>query len=418
MSQHEYTIDIPGLADIFILPIDSFDNKDLRRERIQRFKTKRTPIPSTIDWIPDSIRYLDDIQDMLIVGLTLARPLLRKLPSRFVPYLGWALLLNDILNLSTAILGVATGGRVPKRQAEKTIQDLQAYRTGIPQRVDRFMNENNWLGFALQAGQVLESATGYGIRLGPLMGMVSDSFWGTIRALQGKKVRIRGPLPSDPIWKAASILSRAWMAPMLGTALTLQEHEQIIAANNIATQIIEEKIPPQSHRTRQRDMSNTRLPVYVPWNRASRVALHEAGIPIKTNRKVIANFFPTKTSYGKVSAYVNSFRNGYESQLRTRYGESQRAQIVQLIHKEGGNAVWDHVTHTKNNIQGRRDFFQDIFLRAIERNVFPPANASSIKQLQWAARARALASAQGLSWPTKENLQQAAIDTMGGFTTR
>ena len=92
-----YTIDIPGLTDFIRIP--QLENETLKFQRWARFKTQEPLLPEPLRWIPGLINKLDDAQDLLYTGLVLARPLLRRLPARWLPYLGWILLLNDVLNL-------------------------------------------------------------------------------------------------------------------------------------------------------------------------------------------------------------------------------------------------------------------------------------------------------------------------------
>lgn len=92
-----YTIDIPGLTDFIRIP--ALENEELKFQRWVRFKTQESVLPEPLRWIPGLINKLDDAQDLLFTFLVLARPLLKRLPARFLPGLGWVLLFNDLLNL-------------------------------------------------------------------------------------------------------------------------------------------------------------------------------------------------------------------------------------------------------------------------------------------------------------------------------
>ena len=60
-----YTVDIPGLKDIFKYTSPASENKRLKSERYHRFKTKESPVPSIFNWIPGVITYIDDAQDLI-----------------------------------------------------------------------------------------------------------------------------------------------------------------------------------------------------------------------------------------------------------------------------------------------------------------------------------------------------------------
>lgn len=94
-----FTIDVPGIADIIKLP--GLESGALRRERFLRMKSARSAIPEALQWIPHVLTKLDDAQDILSTGLALAIPLIKRLPTRVLPGVGWLLAANDVLNLLT-----------------------------------------------------------------------------------------------------------------------------------------------------------------------------------------------------------------------------------------------------------------------------------------------------------------------------
>jgi len=94
-----FTVDVPGIQDI--IKLKDWDSKQLRYERYRRFATSRSSLPDLLQWIPPLLTKLDNAQDMIFVGLALAIPIIKRLPARVIPGVGWLLLLNDILNLFT-----------------------------------------------------------------------------------------------------------------------------------------------------------------------------------------------------------------------------------------------------------------------------------------------------------------------------
>jgi hypothetical protein len=91
-----FTIAVPGLSDLVRIP--GIDSKATRFERFQRYQASRSPLPQFLQPFVAILNKLDDAQDLLFTALVLARPLIRWVGARFIPYLGWALLANDILN--------------------------------------------------------------------------------------------------------------------------------------------------------------------------------------------------------------------------------------------------------------------------------------------------------------------------------
>ena len=94
-----FTLNIPGVTDILRLP--GLESPQLRRERALRMKASKSPLPQSLQWIPKVMNKLDDAQDLLITGLALLWPLLRRLPKPWLGPLGILLTISDILNLFT-----------------------------------------------------------------------------------------------------------------------------------------------------------------------------------------------------------------------------------------------------------------------------------------------------------------------------
>lgn len=95
----KFTIDIPGVSDILKLP--GLESKELRRERAQRLRTANSAVPQALRWIPPILNKLDDAQDLLFTASVLAVPILKRVLPRLLPFVGWALLVSDLLNSFT-----------------------------------------------------------------------------------------------------------------------------------------------------------------------------------------------------------------------------------------------------------------------------------------------------------------------------
>lgn len=94
-----YTINFPCITDV--IRLDALESDELRFQRWLRMKNADPLLPDSISWIPKLINKLDDAQDLLFTGLALAWPIIKRLPKMILGPLGWALLVNDILNLGT-----------------------------------------------------------------------------------------------------------------------------------------------------------------------------------------------------------------------------------------------------------------------------------------------------------------------------
>jgi hypothetical protein len=94
-----FTIDVPGLSDIIKWP--ELFSPHLRKERFDRFQSRNSPVPKSLQWIPPLLTKLDNAQDLLFTGLALLIPILRRLPRAFMGPLGVILTINDLLNMLT-----------------------------------------------------------------------------------------------------------------------------------------------------------------------------------------------------------------------------------------------------------------------------------------------------------------------------
>lgn len=236
-TQPYFTIDIPGVQDVVTIP--ALENSQRRRDRAKLAATKRSPIPEPIRWVPGLINWLDDGQDILAVGLETLKFVSRRIAPRFLPFIGWALTISDVLNLATAGLSFLTTGQTGKHSWEAAMLRLFPGRMARIRRASTFLSSSvHWAPYLLQGGQVLKTFTGYGLTLGGIMGMISDATWGAYRAAQGDPIILRGPASSD-----IAMRTGAWLAdlPRYGPYLNGLGQDDVAlvgASANVALQML------------------------------------------------------------------------------------------------------------------------------------------------------------------------------------
>jgi len=418
MPEDAYTIDIPGAADIFILPLDSLENETLRKQQIARMKSAVSPRPDILDWIPNVITKLDDAQDLLWTALVLAKPLLVRLPERFIPYVGWVLLANDLLNLSTTLLGMVASGRPSKRKVRSAFTSLPFSRTARIGRVAKFLEVTRWIPFALQAGQALESVTGYGLRLGAIMSASNDLMWAGIRKLQGKKVIFRGPPPADPAAKAARYLMQPIAQYVDPNILSDHDTEILIAADNIATQILAENFNWEKMNQREPILYTTETPAFIPWNEASIAALTAEGLNPNTAEITIGErLYPARRRFSHHIFLESKRLYKYELNIRDRF-QNERGQYLQNVYDEAGRTIMEKISNNPEVITPTAKNWQIVLVLCVEYNVFPPVDTPNETVLDFCERALEMAWAVGLDWPDQIILQNAATEIMGGWEER
>src|SRR5574337_924355 len=272
-----YTISVPGLQDVIRVP--ALESVALKRERIQRMRAARTPLPEGLQWIPQAINWLDDIQDALIVALVAGKFILRRLPAAVIPGVGWALLASDILNVSVSLLGTLAAGRPPKLDAFKSLIAAVGGRAAIVHKGASFLaGRTRWLGFALQAGQVLRSVTGYGLQLGGIMGAATDATWAVVRAAGGADVKVILPPPDDPLAKAWRVLQRVNYLPFILGGLSSDDAQLAVAGVTHAIETMWGGTDTVADDGRLMTLADQEIPLYTPWEPSSREALGLEGI--------------------------------------------------------------------------------------------------------------------------------------------
>lgn len=441
MAETRYTVDIPGLQDIVILTPPSLDDFELRRQRIQRMKTKTSPIPSFLQWIPPMINAFDDVEDMLSVGLTLAKPLLKRVGTRFIPYVGWALLLTDVLDLVNFLLGIGLGGTFAKGDVADAIKAMVVRKDQvITKAADWFARRTNLFGFALEAGQVLDNLVGVGLRLGPLMGLISDARWGAVRALGGQKVVVRGPPPADPLGKLSNYFlgtNQLRAAPQIFSP----EAELLIAADHVAYDLaLDQGNLRPILGARLAEFSTTQAPAKEVWNPASREALRAEGIDPDSTLTwrpqdldlvfAVSELFPqfagdavsillrnTPTMPDMVGGSMRFVASNWERAL-TEQMNTERGGIFSRIYIESSDLAWQTWLDSPADINFAPQDEQLHVLKAYENNVFPCRDLTTDELELWIQAAQRDAIRTGRRSPVEENLINSALEVLGCWQRR
>jgi hypothetical protein len=325
---------------------------------------------------------MDDIQDVLITALTLGRPILTRLPTRVVPILGWALLANDVLNASVALLSVVTSGRIAKASVYKSLLSSIGGRAARVNRAETFLKGRlAWIPFLLQAGQVLKTFTGWGLQLGGVMGASTDIAWGAVGALRGEPLKLIAPPPSDPINKAWRVLSRASFLPFLAPLVNPSDLPWLTAGFNTAVQWLTDELRGPADDDRLGSLAADQIKTIGAWEPSTRAALTDAGedpdgmtdLPLPAG-----NTNPTLGAAAQSSAlHVPDLESTMQSILAGAEGES----IAAACAREAADTCLD-VYGGPGAIEKVLTPFERLMGMAIERNVFPPW-ATDETDAQW-----------------------------------
>lgn len=455
-----YTTDIPGLQDIIRIP--PLESDQLKADRIKRFRSQRSALPKSMRWIPKVVNALDDAQDLLYTALVLAKPLLKRAPSRVIPYLGWVLLGNDVLNLLTAVLGVSlNGGRVKSRQA-RAIASMTRSFTRRARAAKSFLDKTPLMPFIIQGGQALYTVTdwagkklqennvfgdptkpvrtGYGLQLGGIMGAMTDTVWGLVKVAQGDQLVFRGPPPADPIQKAARYILTGGGINEAKDLLSPEDHLLLMAADAVAHQILADAITPDKFQLRAPEAQRIIPPTSTTWSASSRAALISAGINPDTPAPALTiNGLPFRTLQDLYNARTSQ-EHAWQLHMREIYGKTGEGAMASVLR---GTPDHDAITQylvDDEDLQLQPSGVEAAALRMIEWNRFPITwpSPERIEQLQLqgkheeAARilnpegklsrclelAAAAAASEGRESPTMQQIELALQLTFGGWKAR
>lgn len=381
-----------------------------------------SPVPKVLQWIPNVINQLDDAQDLLYTALVIGKWVAPRVFLRMVPGLGWTLLANDALNVGTALLGTALGGRSMKRGFMESMELLGTNRTRRLGRVAAFMGKTPMVPFLLTAGQASTTLTGYGLSLGAAMGMVTDSIWGAIRAVQGESVVIKGPPPADPLGKAVRFLAQSQQQVEMKDIISPEDHELLIAANAVATQITQEQTEPNILETLHDQLTNIRVPGFEPWNGASKQALTELGIrPDSDPEHPIIPHYSINEDYPKFTDIVNNVGTKigeWHDAMKNVLKDSGTSIALQAAYNQTNLDNWRWIAGDPKNIKPTFEEWENAAAAAIEFSVFPAVEAAADEVKAWLDYATQLARDSGFTRASFDSLKKAAVVVLGGYERR
>lgn len=418
-SDKAYTIRLPGVQDIIRIP--ALENSEIRKERYLRFKFAQTPIPKPLQWIPGVINWLDDAQDLLITALYLAKPLLKRAPLRFIPGLGWILLANDILNLSTALISIPLGGRSFKRASLDALGKTAFIRKRTVIEATNFLTGRiPWLSAILQGAQASETLTGYGLSLGGIMGFAVDGFWGGLRFLQGKAITLQGVPKSDIASKAFRVLAQSWQIPAANNIFNTHEKSLVIAAYAMASQVVQEKLPRGAIANDYATISADPIPSpddrfaieFTKW-------MHDEAItydPMEVGGGWLLPDPRSRPTIDQVHETVRVKAPIWEHAMREEYGPTTHGTAMSLLYQE---AAQDNISHAA----GVLELFKPLYTTdeknlalSIEYGIIPNCANSPEMLRAYLDKCLTIAASVGKEFVNFEQAKQAASEACGGYT--
>jgi len=360
------------------------------KQKINYYTQKEGPVPKPLRWIPAVINILDDTQDMLYTGLMLAKPLLKRLPTRIIPVVGWAMVANDLLNMGTTTLGQAMTLGFKKPKVLTRDPKLRAKLLDPSRAFSEFMGKSglrNKFGALLQGLQAADTLFDKGMKLGQIMGGISDGVWGTVKMVwdglnpllavdpfrqqatmrkdyqaidQAGRDIINGfyeagkgawnylsgtfsPKRSTMEMKAARLLLQMPQLYNIIDGLDDEDVIRIIAAQNIAVGVFAD-VPGQVSHDRADKILILPFPRAIPVNPISVQALQEAGIDIENMRPCLDPAIPWPSIGHSIDEALETSW-ALELKLRERADKDpEKWAPIYLMARESGADIIEKIT--------------------------------------------------------------------------
>lgn len=413
-----YTVDVPGLMDIIKIPTPPLVKEQYQKEIIAKMKSRHSPLPEDFQWIPGTIKTIDDMQDLLTTITVLARFGIMKFAPRLLPVVGWALTLSDIANIATRILTTPLTGPARKHAVYGAITKLRGKVVytpsgnfkGFASKMDlgaklsitpgamreRALEKVSMTGFVLQGGQAMESITGYGLVLGGVMALISDSFYGLIRAAKGDRIRFRPPTTVDPLYKPAVFLLEQLKLLQSPVTLETKDYLKLAAANLLATSTLAKEVNRDMLYNRIEETSGNLVPLLSPQEDSFRTAMINYGVDPKKIEVIIEVLRTRKVRLiddlraadKKLADWISRMHH----KINNEYISSYIVQIMYLIDK----IVWQTIMGEENtyNLVPEQDI--KTIVTMLENSLVPvndtftPARPEMQRLATWAHQATGL----------------------------
>lgn len=310
VAKNGYTITIPGLSDIIkirtedpMTKLESYwwNEKQYdkfgpqRLEEIRRQKKKRldrytamlaSPTPAIVSSAGSIMTAIDDAQDAISTLAVLGRIGIRVAPKAIAKFLegpvGLVMTASDILNLIQSVPQSCMSPLMGKRTKDTMTRASPKQIFNKAKRAERLQqampNKGDWI----QALQTTEQMFGYGISLGPLVGLAQDIIAGTVRVTQGKPVSVKFPVPDFKHWiLAAEKVLKA--GPLLWGVPHYTDEDEILqwlGATLLAYQAVFDIQDQWNAMDAVENVATAEIQAPLPWHTLTKEVIAEGPLPL------------------------------------------------------------------------------------------------------------------------------------------
>lgn len=383
-----------------------------QRERIQQMKAGPSPIPEPLRWIPDVINAIDDAQDILYTAAYLARPLLKRIPGRFIPYVGWGLLAMDIANLINSLLAMGMTPCLIKPSFIKDVKHLHAKAINPTSVFNAFVAQSSWrrhLGALLQGLQAAYTIFDRGMVLGGIMGMMSDAVWSSIQYfLQKGDVNIQWKLgrgqrvDPGPHYLIQTMKMQFWR-----DILSPEDHILLLAAQKLAQDAMCEQLFGLDDQRIETSLSAP-VPAHVPWAAPSIDALNLEGVPIDDNTRPAIPGLDNVHHYEELLSAGVTAPDDWALAMRMLLMDEERKSVFWMMAQEMGQDAWTCLTGIPPEQYVGPAYYQQLPASYVENPWMIDPETPPAEQQAFLDEAATLAQGAGKEYPQGDDFKAAA----------
>ena len=409
----QYTIQVPGIQDfIAIRPLES---KALYYERLKRMQENNTALPDSLKWAPKLIGILDDAQDLLYTALVLSKPLIKRLPAKLIPGVGWLLLANDVLNLGVMGAGLLTNGAGGKAKLARTLDAwtggayrnfnqllsgkisldtaTKGFKRSLTRNVNQFVKGNHKFGAIIQGAQAAYTITswagkkaqeleliekkpahwqtGVGLQLGAAMGFMTDAIWSAVKLPFSGPADLTGPPKNDIGSKAARYLLNSFQANEVHDLLSPADHSLLIAANAIAADVVAQLVDTERFIERFDTATSAPPPHFTIWNPTSSDMLRRFGYDPSGYTGTLQPPGTPSRSIGDQLERAATQQAPWEEAMSRVLGKTTHATLMQILNQQAGEDLIGAALNEGHNGKLTLSPQEAISLRCVEWNLYP-----------------------------------------------
>jgi len=175
----------------------------MNQKRAAYLRVLQSPAPAWIRNASSALTFLDDVNDTLGTLGVVARTISHELPKSLSKFVtgpaGWLFTAADIVGIAMTLSRLPFKTRRLQHELHATLKDHPLSKKGRLRTAKKLKRIALSKGEIIELFQVTQNIFGYGLCLGPIMGLLYDIPSGLYHHIRGEKVTLTG-LPAPFLW--------------------------------------------------------------------------------------------------------------------------------------------------------------------------------------------------------------------------